>query len=180
MKRFAILGSILALVVATLALAVTVTPALAAPPAPVIVSWEEDATRYYPDGTVWASWTDDPNGPMELLQTGKAYHAVNITEFYNIFLPDVEGSLVISGAGKLSGHATYTSLVSGLPIKEHFKGEVTMDLVNNTMEGNYTQYAWAFGSQEDVLTYYPNALPEKSPEAGGWWLIGYTVYTVHP
>ena len=176
MKKFAILGSILAVVALLFA---TVVPAMAAPPSTVTVSWEEDATRYYPDGTVWASWTDDPNGPMELLQTGKAYHAVAIAEFYNILLPDVEGSLVISGAGKLSGHATYTSLASGLPIKEHFKGDVTIDPDGGTMVGNYTQYAWAFGTAEDVLTYYPNALPEKSPEAGGWWLIGYTVYTVH-
>jgi hypothetical protein len=173
-KKFAILGSILAVVVL---LAMTVTPALAAPPTTVTVTWEEDATRYYPDGTVWATWTDDPNGPMDLLRTGKAYHAVDIAEFYNIELPDIEGGLVISGAGKLSGHATYTSLVSELPIKEHLKGEVTIEA--GTMVGTYTQYAWAFGSQEDVLSHYPWAVPEKSPEAGGWWLIGYTVYTVH-
>ena len=168
------------IVIAVLALLILIAaPAVAAPPTTVTVTWLEDAVRYYPDGSVWASWPDDPNGPMSLLQTGKAYHAVDIAQFYNILLPDVEGSLVISGNGKLSGHATYTSLVSGLPIKEHFKGNVTIDPVAGTMVGTYTQYAYAFGSQEDVLSWYPNAVPQKSPQAGGWWFIGYTDYTVH-
>ena len=165
--------------IAVLALLILIAaPAVAAPPTTVTVSWLEDAVRYYPDGTTWATWTNDPNGPMNLLQTGKAYHAVDIAQFYNIELPDVEGSLVISGNGKLSGHATYTSLYSGLPIKEHFKGNVTIN-PNGTMVGTYTQYAYAFGSQEDVLSWYPNAVPQKSPQAGGWWFIGYTDYTVH-
>ncbi len=94
-------------------------------------------------------------------------------------LPDVEGSMVISGAGKLSGHATYTSLFSGLPIKELFKGDISVDPDNGTITGSYTQRAYAFGSQEDVMTYYPNSIPEKSEKARGWWFIGYTEYTAY-
>ena len=159
-------------------LALTAVPAVAGPPMTVTVTWLEDATRYYPDGTYWASWPNDPNGPMDLLQTGKAYRAVDIGEFYNIELPDIEGFLVISGNGELSGQTTYTSLVSELPIMERFTGNVTIDPDAGTLVGTYTQYAYAFGSQEDVTSYYAVA-PEKSPEAAGWWLIGYTEYTAH-
>ena len=169
--------AVVCILLASLLAVLVVSPAIATPPTTITVSWTEDATRYYPDGTYWTDWTGDPNGPMELLVTGKAYHVVDIGEFYNTTLPDVEGSMTISGAGKFSGHATYTSLVSGLPIKEIFNGEITVD--GSTLIGSYTQRAYAFGSAEHVLTYYPNSLPEKSDSAGGWWLIGYTEYTAY-
>jgi len=167
------------LIVSLLVIALTAIPVAAAAPTSVTLSWTEDATRYYPDGTVWSSWTGDANGPMELLQTGKAYHVVDIGEFYNQTLPDVEGSMVISGAGKFSGHATYTSLASGLPIKELMKGDISVDPDNGVMTGSYTQYAYAFGSQEDVMAHYPKSVPEKSENACGWWFIGYTEYTAY-
>ena len=144
----------------------------------VTVSWLEDAVRYYPDGTTWATWTDDPNGPAVLVKTGKAYHFADIGEFYNTPLPDISGSAVISGSGRLSGHCTYTSLVSSLPIKERVKGQLNVDPDVGTMTGNYTQWAHAFGSREDVLTWYPNAAPANK-QGSGWWLIGYTEYTAH-
>lgn len=154
-----------------------VSPAIAAPPTTITVSWTEDATRYYPDGTYWTGWTGDPNGPMDLLVTGNAYHVVDIGEFYNTLLPDVEGTMTINGAGMLSGRTTYTSLASGLPIMELFSGDVMVD--GTTLVGSYTQYAFAFGSAEDVLASYPNSLPTKSENAAGWWLIGYTEYTAY-
>jgi len=154
-----------------------VSPVTAAPPTTITVTWTEDATRYYPDGTVWASWTGDANGPMDLLITGNAYHVVDVGEFYNTTLPDIEGSMIISGAGKFSGHTTYTSLASGLPIRELLNGDVMID--GSTLEGLYTQRAYAFGSAEDVLTSYPNSVPVKSENADGWWFIGYTEYTAY-
>ena len=168
---------ILVALLALLGLAFTAVPAVAGPPTTVTVTWLEDAIRYNPDGTVKASWTNDPLGPMDLLQTGKAYHVVTIDEYYNYPGLGAEGSLVISGARKLSGQATYTSPASGLPIKDRFKGNVTID--GGTMAGAYTQYSYAFGSQVDVLASYSGAVPEKSPEAGGWWFIGYTEYIAH-
>ena len=171
-----ILSILLALVlVLTLGL-VTAAPVLAAPSAVVTVTWLEDATRYNPDGTEAGQWQDDFIGPMDLHQTGKAYHALNIAQFYNVFLPDIEGSLVISGAGNLSGHVTYTSLASGLPIKERLRGNVIIDPQAGTMVGAYTQWAYAYGS--DVLSSYPNAVPANK-QGAGWWFIGYTVYTAH-
>jgi hypothetical protein len=182
-KGFAILGAVVALM--AISLGATAVPAIAGGPAgtpaatTVTVNWLEDAVRYAPDGTVLSSWTNDSIGPVELAQTGKAYHIVDIGEFYNTTLPDISGSLVISGAGKLSGHATYTSLYSGLPVRERFNGDVKIDA--ETMVGTYTQWSYAFGTKEEVHAYYPYAVAGDEIVAGeaGWWYLGYTIYTAH-
>jgi len=166
-------------IVLCLALAgIMATPALSATPTIVTVSWLEDAIRYYPDGTVHSQWLDDPIGPMDFIKTGNAYHALDIAQFYNYYpLPELEGFMTVGGSGKLSGRATYTYPV--LPLSNRFEGNVTIDPVAETMTGTYTQYRYVFGSQEDVISIYPFAVPEKSPNAAGWWYIGETVYTVH-
>jgi len=174
--------SVLFVVVLVLSLSlVTAVPAGAKGPVgePVTISWLEDAVRYNPDGTVKQSWIDDPLGPADLVRTGKAYHFASIQEYYNYpGLENLSGSLVISGAGKLSGHAKYTSPASGLPIRDRFKGEVTIDADALTMEGTYTQWSYAFGARDEVLASYPQALPAKK-QGSGWWFIGYTEYTAH-
>lgn len=168
------------ILVALLAIFVMAVPVVAKTPLgeTITITWLEDAVRYYPDGSVWASWTDDPNGPADLVRTGKAYHFTDIRQFYNQELPDISGSVVISGAGTLSGHAKYTSLYSGLPIKERFLGQVTVDADAGTMVGAHTQWAYAFGFRDDVLSWYPNSVPAEK-EGSGWWFISYTNYTVH-
>jgi len=144
---------------------------------PVTISWLEDAVRYNPDGSVESSWTNDPLGPATLVQTGKAYHFADIQQYYNYpGLENLRGSLVISGAGKLSGHAKYTSPASQLPIRERFQGEVTIDA--GAMVGEYTQGSYAFGARDEVLDAYPQAIPAKK-QGSGWWFIGYTEYTAH-
>jgi len=169
---------LIALALCLVLVGIMAAPAMAAAPTTVTVSWQEDAVRYNPDGTVHSMWVNDPIGPMDFLQTGKAYHAVDIAQFYNYFpLPDLEGSMVISGKGNLSGHAIYT--YPYMPVRNRFEGNVTIDPVAGTMTGTYTQYRYVFGSQEDVILHYPKAAPEKSPNAAGWWFIGITVYTVH-
>ena len=175
MKRILILT--LALV---LLLGLAATPAMAKGPVGeiVTVSWLEDAERYGGDGTLLSTWTDDPLGPADLVQTGKAYHFADILEYYNYPLENLSGSLVISGAGKLSGHATYTSPASGLPIRDRFQGEVTIDADEGTMVGTYTQWSYAFGPRDDVLGSYPQAVPAKK-QGSGWWFIGYTDYIAH-
>jgi hypothetical protein len=142
------------------------------------IHWCESAIRYHPDDSFWQEWDDDPIGPSVLIKTGKAYHFADIQEYYNCPMDNLSGSLVISGAGRLSGHATYTSGKSGLPIKEHFKGEVTINADDGTMVGTYTQWSYAFGSRVDVLTNYPGAIPAKK-QGSGWWFIGYTEYVAH-
>lgn len=174
--------SILFVVVLALSLSlVTAVPAGAKGPVgeTVTISWLEDADRYSPDGSILSSWTDDPIGPADLVRTGKAYHFASIQEYYNYpGLQNLSGSLVISGAGKLSGHAKYTSPASGLPIRDRFKGEVTIDADEGTMVGTYTQWSYAFGARDEVLASYPQAVPANK-QGSGWWFIGYTEYTAH-
>ncbi len=183
-KLFVILPTILVL------LLLAVTPVMAAPPTVITVGpWLEDGFRYNPDGTPydisWNDWKDDPNGPMDLRQTGKAYHVVDINDYYNSFATPVpEGHMVISGAGNLSGQAEYVSGGSGLPIRDRFKGKITSDLSALVWEGTYTQYSYAYGTAEEVLSNYSTAVPcdpEDEPEPGeaGWWFIHYTEYIAH-
>ena len=161
-------------------LALAAAPVAAGASTMVTVTWQEDAIRYNPDGTIKSTWFNDPLGPMTLLQTGKAYHSVDIVEYYNYpGLENVEGSLVISGGGSLAAHVTYTSPYSGLPIRDLLRGNVTVDPDAGTLAGTYTQFSYAFGSRDEVLAYYPNAVPDKEPDAKGWWFIGYTDYVAH-
>jgi len=174
--------------VALTMLVLVAAPAFAGPPTNVTVgSWLEDGTRYNPDGTLfdvsWNPWTADPNGPMELRQTGKAYHVVDINDYYNAFAPNIpEGHMVISGSGNLSGQAEYISSVSGLPMRNRFKGNVTID--PPSWSGTYTQYSYAYGTEEEVKAYYPGAVipdSEDTPELdeSAWWYIHYTEYTAY-
>ncbi len=181
MKKLSII-----ITVALTMLVLVAAPAFAGPPTIVEVGpWLEDGTRYNPDGTQfdvsWNPWTADPNGPMELRQTGKAYHVVDINDYYNAFAPNIpEGHMVISGSGNLSGQAEYISSVSGLPMRNRFKGNVTID--PPSWSGTYTQYSYAYGTEDEVTAYYPGAVipdSEDTPEPGesAWWYIHYTEYT---
>jgi len=158
---------------------VVAIPALAAAPTIVTVSWYESGVRYNPDGTVQSSWTSYL-GEIDFLQTGQTYHVVNLIQMYSISVPDVKGSLIINATGKLSSETTYTSPVSLLPIRDLIKGNVTINDVSRKAVGTYIQYRKCFGSQADVLAAYPKAVPEKSPNANGWWFIDYTIYRVRP
>ena len=174
MKKVGVLGVVLA-VVAMLAMPMSV---MAKGPIgdTIEISWLEDAVRYDADGVELSSWTNDPLGPATLVQTGKAYHFADIQEYYNWPLEDLSGKLVISGSGKLSGHATYISPRSGLPIRDRFHGEVTIDIEEGAMVGTYTQWSYAFGTEEEVKDWYPSAVPDDDDCC---WFIGYTEYTAH-
>jgi len=148
----------------------------------VTITWCEDAIRYYPNGDVKQEWINDCSfDDVEMIQTGKAYHIADIAQYFNYYpLVNLEGKLVISGAGRLSGHATYISPGSGLPIEDRFKGEVTIDAERGTMVGTYTQWSYAFGTEVIVLEKYPNAIKcEECEEELCWWLVGYTEYVAH-
>ena len=180
MKRF----NILSIVVIVIMILTMVMLVIAKGPVGdiITINWIEDAERYNAEGSLLSSWTDDPLGPAELIKTGKAYHFADIQEYYNWPLDNLSGSLVISGAGQLSGHATYTSPSSGLPIKDRFKGEVEIkvDDSEGTMIGTYAQWSYAFGTEEDVLSSYPGAIKdEDGEEEPCWWLVGYTEYVAH-
>jgi len=170
---------LIAILFSWLMVGVIATPALAAPPKTVTVAWHENGIRYNLDDTVLDSWTSDL-GQIDFLQTGRAFHVVNLIQMYSISVPDVKGSLTINEAGKLSSETTYTSPVSLLPIRDLIKGNVTINDVSRKAVGTYIQYRKCFGSQADVLAAYPKAVPEKSPNANGWWFIDYTIYRVRP
>ena len=169
---------LLAVLFSLLMVGVIATPALAGPPKIVAVAWHEDGIRYNLDGTVYDSWTSDL-GRIDFLQTGQTYHVVDLIQMYSISVPDVKGSLIINEAGKLSAETTYTSPTKLLPIRDRIKGEVTIDPDARTATGTYIQYRQCFGSQAEVLAAFPNAIPEKSSKAKGWWFIDYTCYTVY-
>jgi len=173
MRKLTTLGMIVAVT-----LLVIVAPAMAKGPVgeTVVIYWLEDCVRYNPDGSETSSWTDDPLGPATLVQTGKAYHFASIGDYYNWPLENLSGSLIISGGGNLSGHATYTSPRSGLPIRDRFQGQVSIE--EGTVVGTYTQWSYAFGPKADVLEWYPAAVP-AGKEGSGWWFIGYSMYYAH-
>jgi len=173
------------------------------------IRWLEDAVRFYPDGSVWyqaqnehipsPDYGDNPSEfPATLILTGGEYYFADIQEYYNIEGPfeDLEGSIVISKEGQLSGYATYISpSKSKLPIKEYFEGDVEIIIYgekaipiptdcDGTMVGNYTQWAYAYAESDDEVamlaleTNYLGAVlaPEQGP---GWWFVQYTYYTAH-
>ena len=174
MKKF----TIFSIVIALLAMLAMAAPVLAKSPTveTFTINWLEDAIRYNPDGSVKNSWVDDGPYSAELVVTGKAYRFADIQEYYNAALPDLSGKLVISGAGILSGHARYT--LYGLPTRNRFHGQVTIDVDAGTMVGTYTQWKYVFGPRDDVLSYYAKAVPAKK-EGSGWWFVSYTDYTAH-
>jgi len=180
MKKFNVFSTVTIIIIL-----VMVTLAMAKGPVGEIItiSWCEDAVRHNAIGDVTGEWEDDPLGPAELIQTGKAYHFADIATFWNYYpLENLEGKVVISAAGQLSGHATYVSPASGLPIRDRFKGEVEINIDDPevTMIGTYTQWSYAFGTEEDVLSSYPGAIKDEDEEEEPcWWLVGYTEYTAH-
>ena len=169
---------LIAILFSWLMVGVIATPALAAPPKTVTVAWHENGIRYNLDDTVLDSWTSDL-GQIDFLQTGRAFHVVNLIQMYSISVPDVKGSLTINEAGKLSSETTYTSPTKLLPIRDRIKGNITINPDAGTVTGTYIQYRQCFGSQAEVRAAFPKAIPEKSPNAKGWWFIDYTCYTVY-
>jgi hypothetical protein len=167
---------LIAMLLCILMIGIIAAPALAVSPKTVAISWVEVAYRYSYDGTQQAYFPPTRIGPLDFVQTGQAYHAVSIAQFYSIPVSDIKGSLVISGSGNLSAEITYIRGNSPLPLRDLVTGKVTVDPNTGTMIGTYTQYRQAYGSREEVLAVYPYAIPDKSPNGRGWWFLDYTEY----
>ena len=113
------------------------------------------------------------------MQTGNAYHDVSIADFYSIPVSYIKGSMVINGAGILSAEITYIREDTPLlTLRDRADGRVTIDPDAGTMTGHYTQFRMAYGSRGEVLASFPYAIPDKSPNASGWWFLDYTEYDV--
>ena len=154
------------------------SPAMAAPPKITTISWVEVGYRYSYDGTLQAYFQPETIGPLEFLQTGRTYHAESLADFYSIPVSDIKGSMSISGPGNLSAEITYIRFNSPLLLKDLITGRVTVDPDAGTMTGTYIQYRQAYGTRAEVLEVYPYAIPDKSPDAKGWWFLDYTIYDV--
>lgn len=174
---------LVAVVISLLMIGTIAAPVLATPPKTIAISWIESAVRYSYDGIVQNRYTATDIGPLDFLRSGKSYHVVNIAEVYSIPVTDIRGSLVISGSGVMSGEITYVRVSpvhTLVTLRDRITGRVTVDPDTGTMIGTYTQYRQAYGSREQVLDAYPYAIPDKSPNARGWWFLDYTVYQVTP
>jgi len=167
---------------------------VSAKPTIVAVTFHEDGVRKAYDGTVLDSWTNDFYD-VDFVKTGNAFHKIGhwaVSEadystpvyvdnpywWYWVRLPDITGSPVTVSNGEESAWTSYTSLVSGLAIREKFKGDVSINPTALTMSGSYTQYAYVISWDEStVLSYYPNAVRVGNSNI---WFLDYTVYTVYP
>ena len=170
---------LMAVVMGLVVLAGTVV--LATPPTVVTVAaWQEDAARYNPNGTLIWEVSGYSVGPVEFRRTGKAYHMLDINPFYaGAGRSSFQGEVVVSGGGHLSAHVTFLWDSLNLRGREHIKGNVTIDSSMGSFEGTYVAYTYAFGSANQVLAEFPEAIPEKSSQARGWWLVFYTHYKAY-
>jgi len=159
--------------------AAMVAPMVMSQPTTIQVWWLENAIRCTPDGTVLSTWSDDPippTGSIEFRVTGKAYHG-DMETFYNYYpLDDFEASPFIIANGKFTAWARYISPGSGLPILDKLRGNLVIDENQETVNGDYVQYSFAFGNAEDVLVAYEYAV---ETDESGMWHVGTTYYTVH-
>ncbi len=179
---------------------VTVTPI----PMPITIRWLESAIRYNADDSEYSNWPPQPIpnisetipalDPALLIPSYGGYYFDDPDQFFNYHMADMglEGSIVISGTGQLSGWATYT--LHGLETKNDFAGQVDMIIYeeaveyggvphDGTMVGTYTQLKWAYAESSNELAlleeYYPVAAV-LAPEIGpNWWFVQYTDYIVY-
>jgi len=180
----------------------------------ITIRWLEDAIRYNAlgDDISDGGWVNcpipSPGGhvpsefPATLILTDGEYHFADVAFFWNYYpLEGLEGYMVISEAGLMSGYLTYISANSGLPIRDYFEGNVEIiigEITNwdgvdpvvttppedydGVMVGTYTQWSYAYAavpSTLDILqSKYTGAVP--APRIGlNWWFIGHTDYITH-
>jgi hypothetical protein len=150
----------------------------------ITITWFEDAKRYNADGSHNDEWINDPLGPATLIQDNGGWCFADPNEFFNYHMtPEMglEGIVFITETGLLSGWATYT--LYELPTENIFVGQVEIIVdeegTSGTMVGTYTQFKYAFETEEiDVLDVYPEAI--ECVEDEGKWFVQYTDYTAYP
>ncbi|MBA7591912.1 hypothetical protein ES708_34083 [subsurface metagenome] len=139
-------------------------------------------------------WTNDPIPPGEpaiLIQDNGGYHFADVNEYYNFLItPEMglEGSVVISGTGELSGYATYT--YNELPTEDILVGQVEIVIYeegdtffgedhDGTMIGTYTQWTYKFGTEQEVLVEGGYSLAKRCEGFDDKWLVRFADYTAH-
>jgi hypothetical protein len=145
----------------------------------ITITWFEDAIRYNPDGTEHSRWHNDPLGPATLIQDNGGWCFADVSDFFNDPTLEYSGIVFIDETGKLSGNAAY--ILDELPIENIFVGQVEIvvdeDETSGTMIGTYTQFKYAFGTEDEVEAIYPKAV-ECVDE--GKWFVQYTDYITYP
>jgi len=149
------------------------------------VSFTEDAVSTWGNGVPRGTWSDTYPSTgvptIELIKTGKAYHRAD-GMWFNIWLDQMSitgNSPMTISNGRLACWTEYFSPFSGLLIRDQFRGQITIFETDEgwTMEGEYTQYSYSFGTADEILSEYPNAIQIDNSDK---WLIGTTIYTAHP
>jgi len=158
----------------------------------ITIRWLEDAESFYPDdNSTWGSWQNDPippddREPATLIQDGGGWYFADAYEYYNFLITpeaELEGSIVISATGLLTGYATY--LYNGLPTEDILVGQVEITIYDDevsrdhdgTMVGTYTQETYKFGTAEEVIARYPRATLCDGSEIK--WFVRRAEYTAH-
>ena len=147
----------------------------------ITITWFEDAIRYNPNGEIidGGIWYNDPLGPATLIQDNGGWCFADVKDFYNDPTLEYSGIVFIDETGKLSGNAAYT--LYELPTENIFVGQVEIvvdeDETSGTMIGTYTQFKYAFGTEDEVEAIYPKAV-ECVDE--GKWFVQYTDYITYP
>jgi hypothetical protein len=145
----------------------------------ITITWFEDAIRYNPDGTEHSRWYTDPLGPATLIQDDGSWCFADVKDFYNDPTLEYSGIVFIDETGKLSGNAAYT--LYELPTENIFVGQVEIvvdeDGTSGTMIGTYTQFKYAFGTEDEVEAIYPKAVECVDEDK---WFVQYTDYTTYP
>ena len=145
----------------------------------ITITWFEDAIRYNADGSSHSNWVNDELGPATLIQDDGGWCFADVKDFYNDPTLEYSGIVFIGETGNLSGNAAYT--LYELPTENIFEGQVEIvifeDGTSGTMIGTYTQYKYAFGTEEDILEHYSKAI-ECIDE--GKWFVQYTDYITYP
>ena len=146
----------------------------------ITITWFEDAIRYHPNGTEHSIWYNDPLGPATLIQDNGGWCFADVSDFFNDPTLEYSGIVFIAETGKLSGNAAYT--LYELPTENIFVGQVEIvvdeDGTSGTMVGTYTQFKYAFGTEDEVKEIYPKAVECVGDEDK--WFVQYTDYTTYP
>jgi len=176
--------------ISTFAVAIPLTLANGLRPDPTTVSLsftETAVSVILGDGTPSSGWSDNyPDEANEVpmidfIKTGKAYHRAD-GMWFNVWLylwglEITANSPITISNGRFACWTEYIGL-KDLPVKDHFRGQLTISEAEEgwTMEGEYTQYSYFFGSDE-VLSKYPHAVRVDGSDK---WLLRTVVYEVTP
>jgi len=157
------------------------TFALNTPFSTISFSVKEKSVRFYPDGSIKYDATTDWD--MNNAPVGNCFK--NICWFkqawYNYALPDLKtNTFIVMNWVPFHAEATYTSPVSGLPIKDVWDGILYLNTEKGTMSGGYYVKSYAMTTDADAVNLkYAKAVCDhykRGTKICDTWFIGLTQY----